>query len=344
MTTNNTPLRTQGPLSRLDRARDSVNVAAAAAWHTAQVVENLKLRAIMSGEAYDDGPWKRVASPPWHGGTPSRLIDLIAHRTLEAGIRDYMPDAVVTSEEAEGAWDDRPGADLYLTDPEDGTDNGRAVGFGDATVVLVFTIGSHGERIFCGAVIATATYLLKYVVYSQTLVEAQVSAPPRGVRGVEQPTSDISLMTSFEEIVPGDPELIAVLGARSTHRGKAAIRKLMAPENPAWVVGMAGTPMAVQLVRGALGAVVSASEQKLRDVAHLPLVAGLRGGIVTDLVGEVLPVLESFEEGVAVPPSIAASSPEALEVVLRALGSLGAEAGEPPRSGVEGLEVPASAG
>lgn len=220
--------------TRLDRVRDNVNVAAYAANYTAQVVEDAKLRSLINMEAFDSGMWKRIAAPVWHGGTPPRRIDLLAHRTSDAAIRRYKPEAHVTSEELEGAWDDSPGVDLFVTDPEDGTDNGRALGFADATVVLSFTIGPNGERIFNGGAISTASVQLKYTVYNRTVVEAQILIPPRGVH-VEPLTSDINLMQSFDAIVPGDPQLIAALAARSKHRGTPAMRALLAPENPAWV-------------------------------------------------------------------------------------------------------------
>lgn len=309
-------------LTRLDRVRENINVAAYAANYTAQVLEDTKLRSLIDMEAFDDGIWKEMAAPAWHTGTRPRRIDLTANSTVERAIRRYKPDAVVRSEELEGTYDDSPGTDLFLTDPYDGTENGRALGAIDSTVVLSFSIGADGERIFNGAAISTSSVQVHYTVYNRIIVEAQILIPPRGVH-IEPKTSDIKLMQSFDRIVPGDPRLIAVLGARAKHRSRPEIRALLGPANPAWVVGVAGTPLTARLACGPLGSVISPSVQKLRDVAHAPLLAGLAGGLVTDLQGNSLPVLDLFETADELPPSISASSAEALRAVLDALSTSG---------------------
>lgn len=314
-------------LTKLERSRENVHVAAAAAWKTAQIIDEWKVRSLLRGERYDQGIWKEVAAPPWHTGSRPRKIDVIANQAVESAIRAHRPEAIVTSEEDQGAWDDAPGVEVFLTDPEDGTDNGRALGFADATVVLAMKYGEKGERSFCGGAIATGSILLKYVVFKGMLVEATIQAPHRGV--VDEPVSDTELVRSIDDIVPGDPMLIAALGARSKHRVKPPIRALLSGDNPAWVAGVAGTPMAARLVHGPLGSVVSASAQNLRDAAHLPLVAGLRGGLVTDLRGNPLPVFDLFETGDEVPASIAASSKEALDVVLAAMTNSGSTSPAP---------------
>src|SRR5262245_58298437 len=92
-------------MSRLDRMREAVDVAAIAAWHASQVVANEKVRALMYGTVHDDGIWRQMAAPTRHQGTPPRRIDDIADRAMSRVIKRYKPDAVITSEEHEGAWD-----------------------------------------------------------------------------------------------------------------------------------------------------------------------------------------------------------------------------------------------
>ncbi len=87
------------------------------------------------------------------------------------------------------------------------------------------------------------------MVHNRVLVEATMSAPQRGSQH-DAPITETTLIQGIDEIVAGDPLLIAALGARSKHRAKAPIRALLSPDNPAWMVGLAGAPMAARLVHG----------------------------------------------------------------------------------------------
>lgn len=197
-----------------------------------------------------------------HIGTPPIAADIATHRQVRAIFSKRILEAYVVGEEASiEDWDRAAGAPLgaliLVLDAIDGSGPFEDLTFGYGCTALLYRREAERDTLVCAGVINSSGYLMIYDRdASQVLVGTRDDLRP-----ILAPLHD-----EFHH------ESVALLGAKARHR--ELVRGVL-DQQGLTVYTLGGSPAALGLAVGSLGAIVAPEAQTTWDAAFLPILSFL---------------------------------------------------------------------